>query len=241
MVEKREVDPNEGSLPQVFRKERRTPRKAIRPDHLTELEKFGIQFDFRMGMKKVNIAKKWRLTYTGVNKVLAERLEMSTSMEAYLRKISFGLMETIADVNASIDQKTIDKATLAQRLVAMGIGLDKVINISKHLDGTKDIHRSEVVHFHDRKTLEDAVMRRLQEIPVVEEIDTMEIKEEAEELEEESRQLSLFPGSEGRSSEPGEEVAWKDVDERNGRLWKSGPERDIERDEEDEDGSDWTT
>ena len=202
------LDPNRTRLK---RKRIKRREEYVRPDILNNIEKFCIQLDRQMGATKLSLMKKWKLTAHGLNKVLEEKLDVTQGMQAYLRKLAFDLMSTVAKINSSIDQPTIQAASLPQRMLSMGIGLDKALAVAKHLDGTKD-PRAPVLNFADRESLEAAVKRRLQEIPVVEVIEPEQQVAEIEEVEEEQKevQLSLFPGS---------PVDWSKVEERNERFY----------------------
>lgn len=193
------IDPNVGTAPKIFRRKIEKDReKIVHPVTLNNVEKFSIQLDHKMGLSKTALMRKWRLSRYGLSQVLAEKIEIAGSVEGYLRKLTLGLMETTERIRTSIDDKVIDKASLPQRMVALGIGMDKALAITKHLDGTKD-PKAPVIQFADRQSLEDAVRRRLQEIPLVEEVEPEEQLADIEEVDEEieDRQLELFSDADG--------------------------------------------
>jgi hypothetical protein len=215
---------NTGSLPEVFIAPQTVKRSA---SELTNAEKFAIQIDSSMGQTKVSLCKKWGLSKHYLETILNEQLDVARGMQGHLRKLAFNLMDTVERINSTIDEKSIKSASLAQRMVSIGIGLDKAIAVSKHLDGTKD-PKAPVISYGDRIALEEAVRRRLEDLPIVEEV-AVDV-EEVEEVQEQevSQQQELFPGTQG-------DVDWQNVEERDGRLFKMDRRyhEDVDKDDHD--------
>ncbi len=135
--------------------------------NLRDLQVFAIHFDNWRGMTNVDIAKKWRVSTAVVANTLKKDIDPQAIPLNMMRDFLSGLnlkMGLIADeILRSVSDDDLKKASLAQKMISVGILNDKMVAGDKHLHGTMDPSGMSLnVTVEDRQALDERLKRLLE-------------------------------------------------------------------------------